>query len=361
MSALTPSPDPLATGFAPPESLETLAPPADSPASADPKSPDSSAAPTPEAKPEPEPPGPIIAGETRVDRISSGILSGIVGTAFAVGWIAIMLYTQRSFAARPLAPIEIIEVYGGGGGTPEGNPGETENIEISGAQLAEMASNNMEDASDFEEPKLEVTSSAVIDALADIPPEELSEVNLAEALPNAEMVATGKMSSKLGTGNPFGFGPGPGGGVPREQRWSLVFPEGQTVDQYARQLDFFNIVLAVPSGSSTMDYVQNFASPTPSRVTGPPDQTRMYLLWQGAGRKATDIELMQKAGIAVGNRAIFQYLPPELEETLVQMEVRYKGRQPAQIRKTRFQVISANGGRYEFRVQSQDPMYEAAE
>ena len=312
------------------------------------------------AKPEPVPPEPQMTGETRVDRISSMLLSAILGSTFAVGWVLLMLYTQRSYA-RPTPPrVEIIEVYGGEGGTPEGKAGDTENIEISGAELAEMASNNMEDASAFEEPKIEETSSAVIDALADVPPEELTEVDMADALPNAEMVATGKKSSKLGTGDPFGSGHGQGGGVPREQRWSLVFPPGQTVDEYARQLDFFGIVLAVPSGSSTMDFVQNFASPAPSRVTGPPDQTRMYLLWQGAGRKSTDIELMQRAGVTVGNQAIFQYLPPDLEDTLSQLEYNFKQRQPAQVRKTRFQVVSG-GGRYEFRVQSQEPMYESAE
>ncbi len=150
----------------------------------------------------------------------------------------------------------------------------------------------------------------MIDALSEVPPDEMVSMDIAEALPNAQMVATGQKASKIGTGKAFGFGPGPGGGVPREMRWSIVFTPGQTTDEYARQLDFLGVELASPMSGTTLDYASKFSSGAPQRRVGlVAADKRLYFLWQGAGRKAADVELLQRAGIDVGNKAIFQFYP----------------------------------------------------
>lgn len=300
---------------------------------------------------------PRVLGENQFDRVTSALLAFIIGTGIGVGGLVVMYIAESAFVRREPARIEIIEVAGGGGGgSPDGTPGASEAVNIAGAEAGAVASNNMEEASAFEEPAVEMTSSAVIDALAEAPPDQMMDVDIAEILPNAGAVASGKKTSKIGTGKAFGFGPGPGGGFTREQRWLIVFKEGQTLDEYARQLDFLGVELATPASGGSLDYVSKFASNSPQRRTGlaAADQ-RLYFLWQGAGRKATDVQLLARAGVNVGNKPIFQFYPKDVEEILVQKEVAFAGRQPGEIRRTRFQVVSAGSG-YDVKVISQEPI-----
>ena len=123
-------------------------------------------------------------------------------------------------------------------------------------------------------------------------------------------VASGRRASKLGTGGPgLGFGPGDGG-VPREQRWSIVYNPGQTPEEYARQLDALGVELAVVSGENQLTYVSHFSSPTPTKRFGSGQgDDRLYFLWQGRGRKASDVALLKKAGIDVGEGVVLQFYP----------------------------------------------------
>ena len=170
-----------------------------------------------------EAPPPKVLGESKFDVVSSALMSFVIGTGFGVGWLFVMYLTMLAYAKADRIPqrVEVIEVFGGGGGTLDGTPGAVEEMNVAGADAADMASNNMEDASNFEPPQVEVTSSAVIDALSDIPPD--IAIDMADALPNADLVAMGKKASRVGTGKAYGTGNGPGGGIPREQRWTIVF------------------------------------------------------------------------------------------------------------------------------------------
>ena len=115
------------------------------------------------------------------------------------------------------------------------------------------------------------------------------------------------------------------------------------------------IELATISGSNTLLYGSNFSG-APNRRTGlSGEDKRWYLSWQGRGRKQFDVLLMKRAGIEVGDKQIFQFFPPKLEEALAQMEVAYKGRQPAEIRQTKFTAVSSGSG-YTFKVLSQDAL-----
>ena len=84
----------------------------------------------------------------------------------------------------------------------------------------------------------------MLDAVAEAG-QSLAEVDLGAVMPSGGPVASGRRASKLGTGGP-GLGLGPGdGGVPAEQRWSIVYNPGQTIEEYARQLDALGVELAV--------------------------------------------------------------------------------------------------------------------
>ncbi len=83
---------------------------------------------------------------------------------------------------------------------------------------------------------------------------------------------------------------------------------------------------------------------------------RLFFSWQGRGRKAQDVVLLKKAGIDVGaDTIIMQFYPREVENQLAQLEVRHAGKQPAEIRQTRFSVVPRGSG-YGFAVLSQETL-----
>ena len=110
------------------------------------------------------------------------------------------------------------------------------------------------------------------------------------------------------------------------------------------------------SGPDQLIYLSNFsgAEPTKRYGSGKSDD-RLYFLWQGRGRKASDIVLLKKAGIEVGEGVLLQFYPKGVEEELAQLEVRYRGRQPGEIRVTRFGVVPQGDG-FGFQVIAQETL-----
>ncbi len=297
---------------------------------------------------------PKVRGESAYDRVTSFLMAAVVGAFMVVGWLGLIYITNKAYNGRVAAPLEIIEVFGGGGGTPDGTAGSTESINVPGADASAQASNNEEQPADFEQPSVQSNPAAMLDAVSEAGA-TLAEVDLGAVMPTGGAVSSGKRASKLGTGGPgLGFGSGDGG-VPREQRWSVVYNQGQTIEEYARQLDALRVELAVVENGQ-MVYVSNFAGAKPTRRSGSgKGDDRLYFLWQGRGRKAPDVALLKRAGIEVGEGALFHFYPKGAEEVLAQLEVRYKGRQPAEIRSTRFSVVIAGNG-YGFEVLAQDSL-----
>jgi hypothetical protein len=298
---------------------------------------------------------PLVRGESLYDRVSSMLMAVVIGAMLVVGWLALIYATNQAYASRVTAPLQLVEVYGGGGGSPEGTPGSTEKIDVAGAEAAAQASNNEDVAAEFEEPSVKETPTAMLDAVAEAG-QNLAEVDLGAAMPTGGPVASGRRASKLGTGGP-GLGLGPGdGGVPREQRWSIIYNPGQTADEYARQLDALGVELAVVSGPNQLTFVSHFSRETPTKRFGSgKGDDRLYFLWQGRGRKAQDVALLARAGIDVGEGVVLQFYPKGVEEVLAQLEARYRGRNPAEIRVTRFQVVP-RGASYGFEVVAQDTL-----
>ena len=135
----------------------------------------------------------------------------------------------------------------------------------------------------------------------------------------------------------------------------IVYNPGQTPDEYARQLDAFGVELAVVSGQNQLTYVSRFSDPTPTKRygSGQGDQ-RLFFSWSSRSRKGSDVALLKKAGIEAGD-GIMQFYPKELEQKLLQLEVKYRGKQPSEIRVTRFSVVS-RGSTVDLVVQSQETL-----
>jgi hypothetical protein len=296
-----------------------------------------------------------VLGESIYDRVTSFLMAIVLGAILIVGLLGLIYLTNQAYASRVTAPLQIVEVTAGGGGSPEGTPGSTEKIDVPGASGAAQASNNEEEAGEFEEPSVMTTPGAVLDAVAEAG-SGLAEVDLGPVMPSGGPVTSGKRASKLGTGGPgLGFGPGDGGVAP-EQRWSIIFNEGQSDAEYARQLDTLGVELAVIAGPDQLIYVSNLSGPQPTKRYGSGrNDGRLYFLWQGRGRKNSDMSLLRKAGIDVGEGVVLQFYPKAVEDQLAQLEVRYRGRQPSEIRVTRFGVVSRGDG-YGFRVIAQETL-----
>jgi hypothetical protein len=301
-----------------------------------------------------DPAGPAVLGESSYDRVTSMLLAVILGAGISLAWLWLIYSTNQAYQARVTAPLEIVEVSGGGGGSLDGQMGGVETIQVAGGAESDRASNNEEDASEFEQPSVEATPAAMLDTVAEAG-QNLAEVDIGAVMPTGGKIATGIRSSKIGNGAVgYGFGPGDGG-VRREDRWTIVANPNQTAEEYARQLDFFGIELGVVSGKQ-MVYVSRFSQAVPTKRVGTGvGDNRFYALWRGQGRKGADVALLRKAGIEVGEGVIIQFFPPTVEANLAQLEVRYKGRQPAEIRRTQFRIMG-QGDSYTFEVVAQEAL-----
>ncbi len=297
---------------------------------------------------------PIVRGESDYDRVTSMLLAVILGAAICFGWLMLVLATNQAYQSRVTAPVEIIEVAGGGGGSPDGQIGGVETVQVAGGAAGQKASNNEEEATQFEEVSAEATPAAMLDTVAEAG-QSMAEVDIGAVMPSGGKVATGVRSSKIGNGMVgYGFGPGDGG-VSREDRWSILFNPGQTADEYARQLDALGVEVAIVSGNQML-YVSHFSQDAPvKRMSNGQGDNRLYFLWRGQGRKGSDLALLRKAGVEVGEGVIFQFYPDSAQQKLAQLEVRFKGRTPAEIRRTQFRVVPT-GDSYDFEVATQEPL-----
>jgi hypothetical protein len=295
-----------------------------------------------------------VRGESRYDQVTSFLMAVVLGAILVVGWLALVYASNQAYASRVTSPLQFIDV-GGGGGSPEGTPSSTEKVDVAGADASPMASNNEEEAGDFEEPSVQETPGAMLDTVTEAG-QSLAEVDIGATMPSGGPVASGKRASKLGSGGPgLGFGPGDGG-ISREQRWSIVYNPGQTVEEYARQLDALGVELAIVASADQLLYITNLsdAAPTKRHGIGRSDH-RLYFLWQGRGRKQSDIALFRKAGVEVGDENVFQFYSADAERRLAELETKYRGRSAGEIRVTRFQVVP-KGDSYDFEVVAQETL-----
>ena len=265
------------------------------------------------------------------ERVASMLLALLVLIGSAVLVAFILWLTSQIFASEVMPPVELEDI-----GTGEG--GLTGGTELD-APLAEEL--GME--TDLEQPSLEETLATIADAVA-------SQVAMLNDPSLTEQAFTGRGGS-TGTGGGTGGGSGSGSGRPR--RWEILFPPGNTIDTYARQLDFFKIVLGVLRPGNTVDYAWGFTQQTPNTATGPSaKETRYYLTWRKGGLEQADRELLGRAGIDPKGGLILKFLTKDLEIELQTKEKTYAGDDSKAIRTTFFGIRPRSGG-YEFYVMDQ--------
>ena len=121
--------------------------------------------------------------------------------------------------------------------------------------------------------------------------------------------------------------------VPEEARsarnWELHFLRGSTLENYARQLDHFNIELGVLLPGGRLAYAAGFSQPKPQSRNGPADaERRHYLTWRESESQQADRELLARAGVTSEGLVILKFLPPELEAQLADLEKQHAAGRP---------------------------------
>jgi len=151
-----------------------------------------------------------------------------------------------------------------------------------------------------------------------------------------------------------GTGQSPGG---RPLRWEIRFDPGNTLETYAKQLDFFGIELGVLLPDNHLLYIRDLSKAQPTVRQGPADrETRYYFTWRQGELVSADMELLHKA---LGNQAqtlkdrlLLKFLPDQWAAHLAELEKQYAADKTKKIRKTRFGIRPAGEG-YEFYVMEQ--------
>ena len=290
--------------------------------------------PPPQSAPEP------VLKETRFDLVSSSMMALVIGLGLSVVWLTVVWLTNRLPTAAGPVPVELIEVAGG-----------SEDGAIDETLLVESPEEISDDPSVAETFAEETEIQEVLDNVL-----ELSDqaANLAQQQFETDSRNAGTPGSATGTGRrALGMGPGEGG-FPREQRWFVRFASEGTLDEYARQLEFFGIELAALFPSGEMIYLSDLSSPNPRKrsVNSGKGESRMYMTWRGGDRKQGDMKLFGRAKVDVRGATILHFYPQQTEAMLAQLEHSYRNRPADQIRRTYFTVVGSGTG-YEFRVTRQ--------
>ncbi len=278
---------------------------------------------------------------SRYDQVAAMLVSTLLVMGTVTALMTMVLFADRLFLPAPEPPpVTVLEDVGGGGsGTVLGSeqqfeePNSTEAPPSSGVQLPI-------------EQELQAVAALVAAKAPDF-----------DAIYGSPTLGAGE-----GTGTGDGRGKGPGGpgtsdGIPAYERWEIRM-SAENLDEYAKQLDFFKVELAVAGGGSpTVEYISNLSSAKPTvRVSDPKDEHRLRFLHRSGELRAGDRQLASKAGVKTEGRVVFQFYNDATYRSLLALEATKKGnRRIKEVRKTVFGVRGTRG-QYEFYVIDQEYM-----
>ncbi|MBX3414777.1 MAG: hypothetical protein KF708_18965 [Pirellulales bacterium] len=293
---------------------------------------------------------------SRYDSAASWLISLLMLTGILVVALVLIRLSQRLPSGEPAVEVVIEELGGGGGGREDGFPGETLDFESPNADV-------IAGESQLAETQIEQTLATVSTVVSSLQA-ELPDLTYTEQFVPGEGGRSEGNSRRPGRGTGggtgsgdgigWGSGSGPGGGGrSRAERWEIFYQDGGTLEEYARQLDFFKVELGVIGGTAEVQYAYNLTKPIPDKRTGPgQDEKRLYMSWRKGSLLQADQELLTRAGISHTGRIVVQFYPAETENLLARAERDFRGLEASRIRKTRFGVRPSKTG-FEFFVLDQ--------
>ena len=254
----------------------------------------------------------------------------LILTGGFVAGLLVLFFTSRILTNQKAVPVTLTEVA-----TRSENAilGFDRDLEAPG----------MEELPDLTKPQLEKVLSIIADSVSS----SMAQLDN-QALDSDQIASKGKQRGDLREIGPGGEGVEER--VPRAQRWRIRY-QGDTIEEYARQLDYFGIELAVLGQDNRVHYAYNLSKEKPdTKVKTPREENRLYMTWRSGPLKAADLELLSRTGIATGDRPILQIYPAAVEKIFLQEEKNYSGgRNVNDIRRTIFGV-KQDGGTYAFYV-----------
>lgn len=277
---------------------------------------------------------PPVLGTTRYDLAASFLIALLVAFLLVTAWVAALWLANRRIKTEDETPIELLQL----GGYEDGAPDETLKVESPEDPTDDPSVEDVPDETQVEE----VVENVV----------ELSD-QAAQQVPTQQDVATentGKVGSKEGTGRrPLGSGGGEGN---IGQRWFIRFGERSTLEEYAKQLDYFGIEVGLLTGKQIV-VLSNLSAPRATQriiTSGRQLKDQWYFTWAGGGRKQADIKLLkQKGGLDARRGLIFHFYPQKTIQMIGRLEKRQSKKPVSQIQRTYFSVRRQGDG-YEFYV-----------
>jgi hypothetical protein len=269
------------------------------------------------------------------DRAASMLLSLLILIGSSVTLMFVIWISNRIHTSQVAVPVVMDEV-GTGDGSPAGG---------GGTDLDQPATEEVAQETNLQEPQLKDTLSLVASAVQD----RADLLDDPAMLDRTNPGRGGGTGGGIGTGHGTGIGPGSGtGGRPRH--WELRFPRDNSLEAYAKQLDFFGIQLGVLLPGNKVQYAYNLSKSQPDQRTGAANQEkRYYLTWRRGELEQADRELLARAKVDYQNRLILKFLPVEIEKQLWSLEKARAGDGSAGVPTTVF-GIQPEGNGYSFYV-----------
>lgn len=306
-------------------------------------------------------------GEPWASGLASMVLHGIVIVVVVTGVLA--LFNRPSEPVEELEPVEIGNGYdGGGGGHVDGvsnNRGDIAMKREDDVKSLEKPDPMQPMILPMDDPTVKQNVGPKIDDEEDLIAKQKQKPlpkNLGPALQNAMEGLTGKgkggpgsgggEGSGRGTGRGSGEGPGTGKGTKRGQRvlrWELRF-NFSSAGQYIQQLDALGCYLGIPDSKGTIMIVRNLRErPAKPQYEDFAALKRVYFIDQ------SDLtEVANELKLDLIPSALVAAMPVSMEQQLVDVETKFRGRKEEDIARTVFKV-SFSGGKATFIVVEQSP------
>ena len=272
------------------------------------------------------------------DTSRAALLAMLIGFGAATAVAAYFYIKLQPAPAFDFVPVDIEDATGG---FEDGNPDEMPDVQSDAAPRPDASPVEVEADTIELEKTLEVLMTDVATEAVPMIPDQ----------PGEAAESTGPAGSSDGNGGrPLGEGGGGDGGVPRALRWLISFPDGATLDEYGKQLDYFGIELGKigPDGKLTFASGLGNSVPAIKTVDSGDGEERLYFQWKGGPRQAFDRQLFQRGGVGPEG-TILHFYPEKTESFLAQLEAQSAKRPVKEIRRTFFEVRKV-GNAYEFKV-----------
>jgi hypothetical protein len=265
---------------------------------------------------------------TRHDQVTSGMICAVVVLTLLIAAMLLAEIPEQKEPAQQI-PFVMVEL-----------PTDEETGETTSPEL-ESPSGEVVEAAIAEVPRNSIDLSELLETVIEL--SDVASANVEAALDGKAVPVRDRKPRIGGDGQ---------SGIPRDQRWFVKFSES-SLEEYARQLDFFRIELGALFPDGRLVLIREVSGdPTMRTLRTGKGQDRLYMRWRGGQRLESDRDLFAKAGVDASSATILHFYDAELEKLLVKVEVGYRQFEERNIRRTYFNVRKDGDG-YSFQVSSQ--------